>query len=630
MTDFDPTPVPYRPLPPISKLVTKPFPRLVASADPVKVGSAAQSSVLPVISSQNRSAEERETAWRIKWLRNTNDDLPAALEACLDAVNRFPQNSFFSILAVDLLIASSKPAEAATWLIEALRRWESDNAHFAKFAKNFHRLEWQLAHEEALQLRSKLIETGQARPIGDPIRRECERLLGMPEKALETTWSATANNLAQSLDQGRSLQVVVPLAKKLVDEKGQGELEAVLDRHLLSRERRNNDVSVDEHFLAAYEEMGQIGKAFQVAESLLRFDARPIFAATFLRLCRKLEDYSAAEQLLKRHPELLQSRLFNLLYELVYYYEANNDLEKAGSILSRIEKQFADSQPIQTTVRNFYLKFGMLNDAQRLDARLARPGRAEFASKAEEVGAETHDYLFHQQQLAALTELTRGISHELGQPITNVRYTVQFYLEEFKREMRPEKVLQVFDVILRQTERMGDLVKRLSPLTSSHRVIAQFDAVERMKRNIDALQPRFEVHRINVQFLSKKPVFIEGDAGHFDQLASNLLLNAIDALVEHRPDGGGRIKVDLREIGQSLRVTIEDNGPGIPMTDRRRIFNPFYTTKPPGKGEGLGLFIVWNMLKMQGGTVSLDSSYQDGARFLVTMRKAPLPTEQNE
>ena len=628
MSDPAPTSLPWRPLPPISTLVTKPFPRPAPSANSLEATSTGHTASRPPKPTQIRSWEEQEAAERIKWLRQGADDLPAALDECLDAARNYPQNSFFAILAVDLLLALKRPNEAAEWLLEALRRWDSENPHFAKLARNFHRLELQLSRDEAAQLRDDLILAARIRPVGDAIRRETERLLGLPEQTATPQWSEIAEQLANSLDHGGSLQVVVPLAKKLVEERGQEELETVLDRHLLSRERRREDVSVDEHFLAAYEEMGRIGKAFQIAESLIQFDARPIFAATVLRLCRKLEDYSPAEQLLRRHPELLQSRVFNLLYELVYYYEANNDLEKAGSLLSLIEKRFADSQPIQTTVRNFYLKYGMLNDAQRLDAKLVRPGRAEFANKAEEVGAETHDYLLHQQQLAALTELTRGISHELGQPITNVRYTVQFYLEEFKREMSKEKVLQVFDVILRQTERMGDLVKRLSPLTSNRRIIARFDAAERIRRNIDALHSRFEMRRISVQFSPKKPVWIEGDAGHFDQLASNLLLNAIDALAEHRPDGGGRIKIELREIGQSLRMTIEDNGPGIPMADRRRIFNPFYTTKPPGAGEGLGLFIVWNMLKMQGGTISLDSNYQDGARFLVTMRKAPLPTDQ--
>lgn len=632
MSDPEPKSLPFRPLPPISTLVTKPFPRPAQPPTSLEATSGTQPPTPPSKPAQNRSWEEREAAERIKWLRQSADDLPGALEACLDAVHSFPQNSFFAILAVDLLLALRKPKEATDWLLEALRRWDADNPHFAKLARNFHRLELQLSSNEAAQLRDDLIHAAQLRPVGDGIRRETERLLGVPEQTVKLPWSETAAQLANNLDQGESLQIVIPLAKKLVEEGSQKALETVLDSHLLSRERRREDVSVDEHFLAAYEEMGQIGKALQIAESLIQFDARPVFAATFLRLCRKLEDYSPAEKLLRRHPKLLQSDVFNFLYELVYYYEANNDLEKASFLLRNIEERFADSQPIQTTVRNFYLRLGMLPDAQRLDSKLVRPGRRgpELASKAVEVGSEAYNDLLHQQQLAALTELTRGISHELGQPITNVRYTVQFHIEEFKRDMSQEKVLQVFDVILRQTERMGDLVKRLSPLTSSRRIIAQFDAAERIQRNIAALQSRLQMRRVTIQFAPKKVLWIEGDAGHFDQLASNLLLNAIDALAEHRPDGGGRIKIELREIGQSLRLTIEDNGPGIPMTDRRRIFNPFYTTKPPGEGEGLGLFIVWNMLKMQGGTISLDSNYQDGARFIVTMRKAPLPTDQND
>lgn len=402
----------------------------------------------------------------------------------------------------------------------------------------------------------------------------------------------------------------------------------------------------DVHFLAAYEEMGRLNKALAVAESLFRFEPRPTFASSVLRLCRKLEDYSPAQKLLDAHRELLQMKDFSLLYELVFFYEANTDLEKAKDLLNRIERQNPRSQPIQTTVRNFYLRLGLLNDAQRVDSKLAAwmahphgrdradprdiERRRALATKAEEVGAEVHDYLLHQQQLAAISELTRGISHELGQPITNVRFTVQFHLKEFEREMTKEKVLEVFDVILRQTERMGDLVKRLSPLTSSRRVFARFDAVERIRSNLDAVRPRLETHQIAVTLFPKKPVWLDGDTGHFDQITSNLIVNAIDALAEHQPQPERHLRIEMKEIGQSVQITFEDNGPGFPVAGRRRIFNPFYTTKPPGKGEGLGLFIVWNLLKMQGGTISLDSNYAGGARFRVTIRKNAVPAEKNE
>ena len=192
MSDPDPTSLQWRPLPPISTLAVKPFQRPAASASPAGTSLIGQSALLPPKSAQNRSLEEREAAERIKWLRQGADDLPGALEACLDAVRNYPQNSFFAILAVDLFLALKKPSEATQWLIEALRRWDANNPHFSKLARNLHRLELQLSSNEAMQLRVDLVRTAQLRPVGDVIRRETERLLGVSEETVQLRWSETA------------------------------------------------------------------------------------------------------------------------------------------------------------------------------------------------------------------------------------------------------------------------------------------------------------------------------------------------------------------------------------------------------------------------------------------------------
>ena len=576
------------------------------------------------------SPEELQTARRIKWLRQEAGDQEGAVEACVEAASAFPNNSFFAVLAADLFLGSAKPDEAAKWMVEALRRWEPGNPHFSKFATNVYRLERMLGPAEAGRFRSDLSAVAQARPSSDAARGQVERLLGLASEAGDATWSAPARELAAKLDRRAPLPEVARVAEAVRKARVVGELEAVLDKHLLKRQRRQADAGVDVHFLAAYEEMGRLDKALTVAESLVQVSARPTHVGSLLRLCRKAEDYSRADELFRQRPELLGFREFNLLYELVYYYEAKDDLEKAKAVLARMESGFLESQPIQNAVRNFYLRLGFLNDAQRVDSTLAQKGRPEFAKKAAEAGKEGYEHLLHQQQLAAISELTRGISHELGQPITNVRYTVQFYRKEFEREMPREKVLEVFDVILQQTERMGDLVKRLSPLTSSRRVYGRFDSVERIRNILGAVRPRLEMNQIAASLFPTAPIWVEGDAGHFDQIASNLIVNAIDALSERHPAPGRRLSIDLKELGQSVQITFEDNGPGFPAAGRRLLFNPFYTTKPPGKGEGLGLFIVWNLLKMQGGTISLDSNYAGGVRFCVTIRKNSMPAERDE
>jgi C4-dicarboxylate-specific signal transduction histidine kinase len=177
---------------------------------------------------------------------------------------------------------------------------------------------------------------------------------------------------------------------------------------------------------------------------------------------------------------------------------------------------------------------------------------------------------------------------------------------------------------------MGVLQQRLSLVTSGRRIISRFDAAIQLRRNLDAIAPRIKDSRVAMKIQIPKTIWMEGDAGHFDQIVSNLLLNAIDALAEIKPPHTRQLDVKLVEKGSVIIISIEDNGPGIPLADRRRIFNPFYTTKAPGKGDGLGLFIVWNLLRMQGGTVSLDSKSLTGAHFRVTMRKLPMTIDRQQ
>jgi signal transduction histidine kinase len=105
-------------------------------------------------------------------------------------------------------------------------------------------------------------------------------------------------------------------------------------------------------------------------------------------------------------------------------------------------------------------------------------------------------------------------------------------------------------------------------------------------------------------------------------LVSNLLLNSIDAIKERRTPGPNKIDVRIEDGPKEIHIYFSDTGVGVPIANRNKIFDPFFSTKPPGKGEGLGLFIVWNLLKMQGGRISVDSQYNRGARFVITIPKS--------
>ena len=106
---------------------------------------------------------------------------------------------------------------------------------------------------------------------------------------------------------------------------------------------------------------------------------------------------------------------------------------------------------------------------------------------------------------------------------------------------------------------------------------------------------------------------IDVDHQRFQQVLINLLQNAAGVI-----GNGGHITIAARREGSNAtRISVADNGPGISAEDLPRIFDPFFSTKPVGKGTGLGLFIVHEIVGQHGGTVTVDSQPGQGARFSV-------------
>jgi len=230
--------------------------------------------------------------------------------------------------------------------------------------------------------------------------------------------------------------------------------------------------------------------------------------------------------------------------------------------------------------------------------------------------------LEHQRKLAAIGELANGIAHEFGQPITNIRYTVQFYRKLFEKTIiSKEEVFKILDSILEETERMGRLIKRLSPITSGKSVIETFDLIDLIQKRVKAENIRLNELKIDVNISPLTPIYVIGDPVKYDQIISNLFLNAIDAIQERQDSQINRIDIQIEDKVNEIKMIFTDTGIGINLKDKNKIFSPFFTTKPPGKGEGLGLFIVWNLLKMYGGSIEIDNSYNDGARFVISIPK---------
>jgi signal transduction histidine kinase len=600
--------------------------------------------------------------------------LAEAIHLCEIQASQFADSFHLPKVACDLYLQVGRPDKASRWITEMLlRMWVAGGSAFNEFATRFQKIAFRLdpnARRELIDRFLGMINEGQvhqrfirrcqillqhATEIPSKTAQSARQLSVPPAKAIPSRNSLVSLTASEPVlsRSGTTLSEESRFVNGIVDSRVlPGRLIAIAQEMAAKRphelERAISQIPIAVLHQERYKQLFDVLIAFlerreSFADALRLLESHPLvrtpslIQAGFLRVCRKLGQMERIQSFLEQNPTAIKRSVFNVLYEIVYFYEMQNDLQRAREILERIEKLFPDQQPILSTVRNFYLRFGLFSEASRIDLRLAalregrRTGRKYRAAVAESQ-AEVYSDLEHQRQLAALSDLTNGISHELGQPITNIRYTIQLFRRQLEREMKADTVFNVFDTVLRETERMGGLVKRLAPVTSSRRVMEDFDAVVRVKEQVSSQRARIDELGVQVEVNAESSILMRADPVRFDQLISNLLLNALDAVAELVGAHSRHIEIALSQVrGHQLRLSFLDNGPGISPENRRKIFEPFFSTKPPGKGEGLGLFIVWNLLKMQGGSISVDSTYTGGARFIVTLpRESKLPPKALE
>ncbi len=587
--------------------------------------------------------KNQELADRISSLRLLGK-IDEAIELSLDAGREFPRSYFFPKISGDLSFLNNDYDNAAKSYLQFLRAIPRDHKHSdiiaADFAKRYYRLTRVLPREKISDFANSILQEIRAGTLNEKMVLQCLDII-TPDLPKSIEISQDGKNLIPILSDDSHFSQAVSICKKLESE-NPIEIELILDTHVLNRERSSKTRRIDSYAVSVYERMQKNDDALKIAVELMARPIDGVLVRSILRICRKLQNYQKFDIVINEYPEILKNDDFNVLYELVYYFEAKNNFTQVQNSLTRIEKQFADSSPIQKTLKNFYGRFGMLDDASRVTERISeiearrRRGSGRFDQEVQESEAkiwstikELSSQLEYQTQLAAISELTTGISHELGQPITNIRYTIQFYERQFEKNIDKQTVLNVFKSILQETERMGGLVKRLSPITSSRNVIETFDMVDRIQKRVNAENTRLQKNQISVSILPHTPLYFTSDPVRFDQLISNLLLNSIDAIKEKNDSGPKKIRVRIDDKRSEISIIFEDTGKGITAKDRGKIFSPFFSTKAPGKGEGLGLFIVWNILKMQGGKIYLDPIYNDGARFVITIPKRGSENEKH-
>jgi PAS domain S-box-containing protein len=231
------------------------------------------------------------------------------------------------------------------------------------------------------------------------------------------------------------------------------------------------------------------------------------------------------------------------------------------------------------------------------------------------VERKLEEQVVQSERLAAMGAMIGGVAHELNNPLTSI-LGVSELLQDNETNETSRKQLAMLQ---QQARRAADIVQNLTyfsrPPAPGKSKINLTEVVDRTL-NLHAYSLR--KNNIAVDFLKDPAVpYALGDPHQLMQVFLNLILNAEQAIREARDRGTLRIRMGKAE--GSVWVSFHDDGPGIPKESLPSIFDPFYTTKRPGRGTGLGLSICKSVLKEHNGSVEAANAPDGGALFTVTL-----------
>ncbi|MCE8507011.1 sensor histidine kinase [Ruegeria pomeroyi] len=247
-------------------------------------------------------------------------------------------------------------------------------------------------------------------------------------------------------------------------------------------------------------------------------------------------------------------------------------------------------------------------ELRALNARLQREiAERERVQKTLEVAEQT---LAQSSKLAALGEMSAAVSHELNQPLAAMK-TYLAGARLLLRRNRPEEALSSFGRIDDLIERMGAITRQLkSYARKGQEALSPINMGDALAASLAMMEPQLRQRQVQItQILPDRPVLVMGDRMRIEQVMVNLLRNALDATKSVRDP---EVEIILA-AGETATLTVRDNGHGI--RDFESIFEPFYTTKQPGDGVGLGLAISSGIVNDLGGRLTARNGQHGGAVF---------------
>ncbi|MBF0396382.1 MAG: response regulator [Desulfobacterales bacterium] len=266
---------------------------------------------------------------------------------------------------------------------------------------------------------------------------------------------------------------------------------------------------------------------------------------------------------------------------------------------------------------------------ERKHAEEMLQNKAISLEKANQELKNTMEQLIQSEKLSAIGEMSASVAHELSQPLNSIKIISQSIVRDIEKErFKIENINRDIKDIISQVNKMADIIDHMRVYTRRTEFntmkLANINTV--IETSLKFFKQQLINHDIelNINLQTELPKIFY-DPIRIEQVLVNLINNAKDAL---KNSGKNKKSIEIKTYGNSRDVVIEvkDNGLGISEDLQQKIFQPFFTTKPPGKGTGLGLHVAIKIIEEHKGKIEVYSKVGEETIFKIIL---PVQIERN-
>ena len=263
----------------------------------------------------------------------------------------------------------------------------------------------------------------------------------------------------------------------------------------------------------------------------------------------------------------------------------------------------------------FYLTDRIVRRMERMDA------------EREQLGQQ----LIRATRLAELGRMAAGFAHEINNPLQIIK-SEQKLIEMILSDLREKGLLKESEDSEEMEDSIGQIKLQIDRCAKITQAILKFGRkTEPAYQNVDLrtfipeiaemVTKKASVHGIRLKReISEDTSSVYADPGELQQVLLNLFNNAIDAILEKHGSEGGELVIKAgRSKNEKVSISVRDNGCGINPEDQKNIFSPFFTTKPVGRGTGLGLSVCYGIIDSMGGVMDVSSEKNFGTTFTIQL-----------